>query len=54
MGNTWSKVSTMAEDIEHSIVDCGELLSNGSHEDILEFLKDRQLELGQFFFCAIS
>ena len=43
----------MNEDLEHSIVDFGDLLTNGSHEDILEFLRDRQLELGKFGFKVL-
>ena len=44
MGN---KVSNMNEDIELTIIDLGDLLHTKSHKEILEFLKDKQLQLGK-------
>ena len=50
MGNTLVKVSNMNEDIEHTIIDLGDLLHTKSHKEILEFLKDKQLQLGKPIF----
>ena len=47
MGNTLVKVSNMNEDIEHTIIDLGDLLHTKSHKEILEFLKDKELQLGK-------
>jgi len=45
MGN---KVSNMNEDIELTIIDLGDLLLTKSHKEILEFLKNKQLQLGDW------
>ena len=37
----------MNEDIELTIIDLGDLLHTKSHKEILEFLKDKQLQLGK-------
>ena len=48
MGNSLVKVSNMNEDIEHTIVDLGDLLPTKSHEEIWDFLKEKQLQLGKY------
>ena len=50
MGNSLVKVSNMNEDIEHTIVDLGDLLQTKSHEEIWDFLKEKQLQLGMYTF----
>ena len=40
----------MNEDIELTIIDLGDLLHTKSHKEILEFLKDKQLQLGESTF----
>ena len=40
----------MNEDIELTIIDLGDLLHTKSHKEILEFLKDKQLQLGKPIF----
>ena len=41
-----AKVSNMTEDIEHTIIDLGDLLETKSHEEILGYLKEKQVQLG--------
>ena len=43
-----AKVSNMTEDIEHTIIDLGDLLETKSHEEILEYLKEKQVQLGNY------
>lgn len=50
MGSTWAKVANMSSsstDIEHSILDVGDALQTKNHQEILLFLKEKQLELGK-------
>ena len=44
----------MNEDIELTIIDLGDLLHTKSHKEILEFLKDKQLQLGKSIFGKAS